>query len=173
LSRVSRADELIAACTSWGEFSQRVAALPTDNDKGDAFERLVAVHLTTAPEYRAKLADVWPLASVPGEIRRQLDLPRRDEGIDLIARTRDGEFWAVQGLVARIGPSGVEGPSRIGSGLLHDPWTAVVPFKANAARRHRIPRQRHQVTNWAVYDAALRQRGSLTVWFTEAAVAAW
>jgi hypothetical protein len=48
-----------------------------------------------------------------------------------------------------------------------------VPFKANAARRHRIPKQRHQVTNWAEYDAALRQRGSLTVWFTEEAVAAW
>jgi hypothetical protein len=48
-----------------------------------------------------------------------------------------------------------------------------VPFKANAARRHRIPRQRHRVTNWAEYDAALRQRGSLTVWFSGAAIAAW
>src|SRR4051794_22473495 len=50
---------------------------------------------------------------------------------------------------------------------------SAVPFKANAARRHRIPRQRHRVTNWADYDAALRQRGSLTVWFTDEAVAAW
>jgi hypothetical protein len=48
-----------------------------------------------------------------------------------------------------------------------------VPFKANAARRHRIPRQRHRVTNWAEYDAALRQRGSLTVWFSDEAIAAW
>jgi hypothetical protein len=29
------------------------------------------------------------------------------------------------------------------------------------------------VTNWAAYDIALRQRGSLTVWFTEGAIAAW
>jgi hypothetical protein len=29
------------------------------------------------------------------------------------------------------------------------------------------------VTNWADYDAALRQRGSLTVWFSEDAIAAW
>jgi DDE family transposase len=35
------------------------------------------------------------------------------------------------------------------------------------------PKQRHRVTNWAAYDIALRQRGSLTVWFTEAAIAAW
>ena len=48
-----------------------------------------------------------------------------------------------------------------------------MPFKANAARRHRIPKQRHRVTNWAEYDAALRQRGSLTVWFSEEAIAAW
>jgi hypothetical protein len=48
-----------------------------------------------------------------------------------------------------------------------------VPFKANQDRRHHIPRQRHRVTNWPEYDAALRHRGSLTVWFTEAAIAAW
>src|SRR4051812_44646552 len=48
-----------------------------------------------------------------------------------------------------------------------------MPFKANAARRHRIPKQRRRVTNWAEYDAALRQRGSLTVWFSDEAIAAW
>src|SRR5215210_3145611 len=48
-----------------------------------------------------------------------------------------------------------------------------MPFKANADRRYHIPKQRRRVTNWAEYDAALRQRGSLTVWFTEAAIAAW
>jgi hypothetical protein len=50
---------------------------------------------------------------------------------------------------------------------------SAVPFKANAAGRHHIPRQRHRVTNWSEYDAALRQRGSLTVWFTEEVIAAW
>ncbi len=48
-----------------------------------------------------------------------------------------------------------------------------MPFKANAARRHHIPKQKHQVTNWAKYDAGLRARGSLTVWFTPEAVEAW
>ena len=48
-----------------------------------------------------------------------------------------------------------------------------MPFKANQDRRHHIPKQRYQVTNWPDYDAALRRRGSLTVWFTEAAIAAW
>src|SRR6186713_699157 len=50
---------------------------------------------------------------------------------------------------------------------------SAMPFKCNAERRRHIPKQRHRVTNWAEYDAALRARGSLTVWFTPEAVAAW
>jgi hypothetical protein len=42
-----------------------------------------------------------------------------------------------------------------------------LPFKLNQDRRHHIPRQRHKVTNWPAYEAGLRQRGSLTVWFTD------
>jgi hypothetical protein len=48
-----------------------------------------------------------------------------------------------------------------------------MPFKVNRDHRHRIPKQRHRVTNWAEYDTGLRARGSLTVWFTLEAVAAW
>jgi Transposase DDE domain len=32
---------------------------------------------------------------------------------------------------------------------------------------------RYRVTNQPEYDAALRRRGSLTVWFTDAVIAAW
>jgi hypothetical protein len=39
-----------------------------------------------------------------------------------------------------------------------------MPFKTNQDRRHHIPVQRHRVTNWPVYEAGLRDRGSLTVW---------
>ena len=48
-----------------------------------------------------------------------------------------------------------------------------MPHKYNADRRHHIPRPKRRVTNWAAYNEALRQRGSLTVWFTEDAIAAW
>jgi hypothetical protein len=48
-----------------------------------------------------------------------------------------------------------------------------LPFKLNQSRRHHIPRQRHRVTNWPTYDANLRRRGSLTVWFSDEAIAAW
>ncbi len=39
-----------------------------------------------------------------------------------------------------------------------------MPYRANAARRHHIARPKRRVLNWAECDAALRQRGSLTVW---------
>ena len=47
-----------------------------------------------------------------------------------------------------------------------------MPFKLNQDRRHHIPRQQRTVTNWPAYDASLRQRGSLTVWFSDEAIRA-
>jgi hypothetical protein len=38
---------------------------------------------------------------------------------------------------------------------------------------HHIRKSRYRVTNWPEYDAALKRRGSLTVWFTDEAVRAW
>src|SRR3712207_8608936 len=48
-----------------------------------------------------------------------------------------------------------------------------MPYKANEARRHKIPRARYRVSNWPEYDRALQRRGSLTVWVTPEALAAW
>ena len=48
-----------------------------------------------------------------------------------------------------------------------------MPYKFNESRRHKIPEAKYRVTNWPAYDAALVRRGSLTVWMTEAAIAAW
>ena len=49
----------------------------------------------------------------------------------------------------------------------------ALPFKLNADRCHHTPKQKRKVVNSAAYDVALRQHGSLTVWFTDEAVAAW
>ena len=48
-----------------------------------------------------------------------------------------------------------------------------MPFKLHRKGRHHIPRQKHRVTNWRDYDASLRNRGSLTIWFTDEAIANW
>src|SRR4051795_6205933 len=49
----------------------------------------------------------------------------------------------------------------------------TLPFKLNQDRRHHIPKQKHKVTNWREYDASLRQRGSLTIWFSAEAIEGW
>ena len=48
-----------------------------------------------------------------------------------------------------------------------------MPFKHNASRRHRIPKQRFRVLNWPAYEAGLRRRGDLTFWVDDAALAGW
>ena len=49
----------------------------------------------------------------------------------------------------------------------------ILPFKLNQDRCHHSPKQKRRITNWRAYDASLRQRGSLTVWFTDEAVEGW
>jgi hypothetical protein len=49
----------------------------------------------------------------------------------------------------------------------------ILPFKLNQDRRHHIPKQKRKVMNWREYDASLRQRGSLTVWFSDEAIEGW
>jgi hypothetical protein len=48
-----------------------------------------------------------------------------------------------------------------------------MPYKFNEGRRHKISKIKYRVTNWPEYDAALVRRGSLTIWLTDEAIAAW
>src|SRR5450830_758144 len=48
-----------------------------------------------------------------------------------------------------------------------------MPNKHNAKCRHHIPKMKFSVRNWAEYDAALRARGSLTMWVTPEAIDCW
>jgi predicted helicase len=95
LATTHHTDRFIASCTSWDDFYERTKALPA-HSKGAVFERLTQLYLQTTPEYRTELQHVWLLREVPADIRKRLNLPGPDEGIDLIARTRRGEFWAIQ-----------------------------------------------------------------------------
>jgi superfamily II DNA or RNA helicase len=91
----TRSDRFIASCASWEDFWQRTRQL-SKGEMGRAFERLVQLYLQTAPEYRTILRHVWLLRDVPAQVRKRLELPHPDEGIDLIALDRHGEYWAIQ-----------------------------------------------------------------------------
>jgi len=89
-------DRFIASCNSWDDFWEQTKRLASDAEKGAAFERLVQLYLQTTPEYRTELQQVWLLREVTPDVRRRINLPSRDEGVDLIARTQRGEYWAIQ-----------------------------------------------------------------------------
>ena len=59
-------------------------------------------------------------------------------------------------------------PGKAARGNLPD-----MPFKFNAAHRHRIPKPRYRVRNWSEYEAGLKRRGNLMLWVDEAAILGW
>jgi hypothetical protein len=89
-------DRFIASCTSWDDFYERTKLLATLGAKGAVFERLTQLYLQTTPEYCTETQHVWLLREVPADIRKRRNPPGPDEGIDLIARTRRGQYWAIQ-----------------------------------------------------------------------------
>ncbi|MEY4245432.1 MAG: hypothetical protein RLZZ245_3017, partial [Verrucomicrobiota bacterium] len=86
---------IIRGCSSWQDIQKKFLPL-SDKQKGDLFEELVKAYLQLDPEYASKLKHVWLGPEVPQAILKKLKLPATDQGIDIVAETRDGEFWAVQ-----------------------------------------------------------------------------
>jgi len=63
-----------------------------ERDKGDRFERLMQAYLKTDPRYAFRFKNVWLWNEFPGK----LDLGGGDTGIDLVALTHEGDYWAIQ-----------------------------------------------------------------------------
>jgi len=85
----------LRGCSGWSDFSKKLSALP-EKQKGDLFEEFVKAFLLLDPEYATKISQVWIHHEVPSAIRKKLQLPDSDQGIDLIAKIKSGEFWAIQ-----------------------------------------------------------------------------
>jgi superfamily II DNA or RNA helicase len=85
----------IIGCASWGEIHAKWAEF-TEKEKGDRFEDLTQAFLQLSPLYHSQLKSVWRLEEVPPAVRQKLKLPATDKGIDLVAETHKGEFWAIQ-----------------------------------------------------------------------------
>jgi predicted helicase len=64
----------------------------SEKDKGHRFERLMQAYLRTDPLYADQFSDVWLWSEFP----HKQDFGGSDTGIDLVARTQDGNYWAIQ-----------------------------------------------------------------------------
>jgi superfamily II DNA or RNA helicase len=94
-SRKSALLKAIEGLSSWTEIHARWGSY-TEKEKGDRFEDFTQCYLQVEPEYSSKLKHVWRIEEVPQAVAKALRLPSTDKGIDLVAETREGEYWAIQ-----------------------------------------------------------------------------
>lgn len=66
--------------------------LDNQRDRGTAFEKMVVAYLKNEPTYKQKFSDVWMLSEVPAEYH----IPKRDTGVDIVAKDYAGNLTAVQ-----------------------------------------------------------------------------
>lgn len=64
----------------------------SERDKGEKFERLMQAYLKTDPKYAYRFKHVW----LWNEFHAKADLGGLDTGIDLVALTHEGDYWAIQ-----------------------------------------------------------------------------
>lgn len=64
----------------------------TERDKGTRFERLICNYLKTSRKYSELLESVWMWEDFP--FRK--DFGGKDTGIDLVAKTKTNDYWAIQ-----------------------------------------------------------------------------
>jgi superfamily II DNA or RNA helicase len=92
-ARHRRAAEVVARglyrdLRSFYELETRIAALPEELDRGDAFEVFTEAYLCTSRVFQ--VAELWPVGQVPLDVRRTLNLPADAKGIDGVLRTKVG-----------------------------------------------------------------------------------
>jgi len=79
----------------FSEIENRISALPSNKERGDAFEVFAEVYLATQKINEAR--EVWPFESIPNEQRTLLALDTgRDMGVDGTYQTHAGELRAYQ-----------------------------------------------------------------------------
>ena len=64
----------------------------SEKDKGDKFEKLMQAYLQTDPKYATLFSKVWLWTEFP--FRK--DFGGKDTGVDLVAYTHNGDYWAIQ-----------------------------------------------------------------------------
>lgn len=81
---------------SYSEFENNISLLKTTKEKGDLFEELSFFILKFHPNYQMFTKNVWLYKDIPYELKKELNLPDKDLGIDLILESVDNKYFAIQ-----------------------------------------------------------------------------
>src|SRR5258708_1809860 len=82
--------QLFEGLTEFRELETRITALPTEQERGDAFEVFAEAYLATQPVTQAK--EVWPDKVIPPSLRKRLFLHSTDVGADGVIETQTGQL---------------------------------------------------------------------------------
>jgi len=81
--------EILRNASTFQEVERRIAALPTEHERGSAFEVFAEAWLATQRIPRAR--EVWPGDNVPLSLQEKLRLPLKDMGVDGVFQTHADE----------------------------------------------------------------------------------
>jgi superfamily II DNA or RNA helicase len=76
---------LFTEVKSFDQLEKRIAAIPENKGKGDAFEVFAEAYLATQRKHEVRTA--WPLDGAPLSVLKKLKLPLKDYGVDGVMQT--------------------------------------------------------------------------------------
>ena len=80
---------------SFSDLEKRISELPTEKERGDAFEVFAEAYLATQTIMQAK--EVWPFDKIPATVKRKFRLDtKKDMGVDGLLQTTADEYHAYQ-----------------------------------------------------------------------------
>jgi superfamily II DNA or RNA helicase len=85
---------LFAGVKSFADVEKRIAAIPENKGKGDAFEVFAEAYLST--QRRHEVGTAWPLDAAPLDLLKKLKLPLKDYGVDGVTSTPLGGHQVYQ-----------------------------------------------------------------------------
>ena len=85
---------LITGANRFKDVEQRIEALPTRKERGDALEVFAEAYLRTIRATQIK--EVWPETTIPPSLKQRYLLPTRDKGADGLVQLTNGEYHTYQ-----------------------------------------------------------------------------
>ncbi len=87
--------KLFQGLSTFAELESRISSLPTNQERGDAFEAFAEAYIATQSQVQAE--ETWPFEIIPRPLRKRFGLDtEQDMGVDGIFRTRVGQHNAYQ-----------------------------------------------------------------------------
>ena len=101
-------DRILRSVHSWEELRKQIDGIgrskAANRKKGDVFERFLQLFFTHHPDFAVQLDTVWLYEQIPDDVKEAHNLPPSDRGVDLLTRTKEGEYWTIKEMEVQVKP---------------------------------------------------------------------